>query len=146
VKISTNCFSMSMYLISIFAFSIWSLKKWCLLSRCPNLLWKTRFLAIEMALVLSHMRGTLSKITPKCLMLCTIHRIWEQQLHTQPLWWIEQLKIVFEKTNKQEKIQENDKSHKCSFNQSHNQQNQHQKNQQDPVKKHNTKSQTHEYV
>jgi hypothetical protein len=31
--------------------------------------------------------------------------IWEQQLHTQPLWWIEQLKIIFEKINKQEKIQ-----------------------------------------
>jgi hypothetical protein len=23
--------------------------------------------------------------------------IWEQQLHTQPLWWIEKQKIVFEK-------------------------------------------------
>jgi hypothetical protein len=32
-------------------------------------------LAIEMALVLSHMRGTLSKITPKSLMVFTIHRI-----------------------------------------------------------------------
>jgi hypothetical protein len=41
---------------------------------------KTRFLATEMALVLSHMRGTLSKLTPKSLMVCTIHRIWEQQL------------------------------------------------------------------
>jgi hypothetical protein len=28
----------------------------------------------------SHMRGTLSKLTPKSLMMCTIHRIWEQQL------------------------------------------------------------------
>jgi hypothetical protein len=37
-------------------------------------------LATEMALVLSHMRGTLSKLTPKSLMVCTIHRIWEQQL------------------------------------------------------------------
>jgi hypothetical protein len=43
-------------------------------------------LATEMALVLSHMRGTLSKITPKSLMVCTIHRIWQQQVHTQPLW------------------------------------------------------------
>jgi hypothetical protein len=32
-------------------------------------------LAIEMALVLSHMRGILSKITPKSLMVCTINRI-----------------------------------------------------------------------
>jgi hypothetical protein len=37
---------------------------------------------MEMTLVLSHMRGTLSKITPKSLMVCTIHRIWEQQRHT----------------------------------------------------------------
>jgi hypothetical protein len=70
---------------------------------------KDWFLATKMALVFSHMRGTLSKLTPKCLMVCTIHRIWEQQLHTQPLWWIRQLKIVFEKTSKQEKIQGNDK-------------------------------------
>jgi hypothetical protein len=140
---SANCLCVSMYLISISPFSTWSLKKWCLLSRCLILLWKTRFFAIEMALVLSHMRETLSKITPKSLMLCTIHRIWEQQLHTQPLWWIEQLKIVFEKTSKQEKIQENDKYHKCSFGQSHNPQNQHPKSQQDPAEKEwNTKSQT----
>jgi hypothetical protein len=37
-------------------------------------------LATDMALVLSHMRRTLSKLTPKSLMVCTIHRIWEQQL------------------------------------------------------------------
>jgi transposase len=30
------------------------------------------------ALVLSHMRGTFSKLTPKSLMLCIIRRIWEQ--------------------------------------------------------------------
>jgi hypothetical protein len=53
------------------------------------------------------MRETLSKITPKSLMMCTIHRIWEQQLHTQPMWWIKQLNIVFEMTSKQERIQEN---------------------------------------
>jgi hypothetical protein len=56
--------------------------------------------AIEMALVLLHMRGTISKITPKSFMVCIIHRIWEQQLHTHPVWWIEQLKIVFRKTSK----------------------------------------------
>jgi hypothetical protein len=61
--------------------------------------------------------------------------VWEQQLHTQPLWWIGQLKIVFEKTSKQEKIQENDKYQKCSFGQSHNPQNQYWKNQQDLAKK-----------
>jgi hypothetical protein len=33
-----------------------------------------------MALVLSHMRGTLSKITPKSLMVCTIQKICDQQL------------------------------------------------------------------
>jgi hypothetical protein len=43
------------------------------------------------------------------LMLCTIHSILEQQLHTLPLWWIEQLKIVSEKTSKQERILENSK-------------------------------------
>jgi hypothetical protein len=99
VKITANCLSVLMYLISMSPFPTWSLRKWCLI-----LLWKTGFLVTEMALMLSHMRETLSKITPKSLMVCTIHRISEQQLHTQPLWWIEQLKIVFEKTSKQEKI------------------------------------------
>jgi hypothetical protein len=37
-------------------------------------------LATEMALVLSHIRGTLSNLTPKSLIVCTIHKIWEQQL------------------------------------------------------------------
>jgi hypothetical protein len=37
--------------------------------------------ATEMALVLSHMMGTLSMLTLKSLMVCTVHRIWEQQLH-----------------------------------------------------------------
>jgi hypothetical protein len=82
VKISVNCLFVSMYLISISPFSTWSLRKWCLLSRCLILLWKTRFLATEMTLVLSHMRGTLSKLTPKSLMVCIIHRIWEQLIHT----------------------------------------------------------------
>jgi hypothetical protein len=68
------------------------------------LLWKTGFLAIEMALVLSHLRGTLSNITQKSLIVYTIHRIWEQKLLTQSLWWIEQLMIIFEKTSKPEKI------------------------------------------
>jgi hypothetical protein len=43
-------------------------------------------LATEMALVLSHMRGTLSNLTPNSLMVCTIQRICEQQLHTRPRW------------------------------------------------------------
>jgi hypothetical protein len=38
------------------------------------------FLATEMALVLLHMRGTLSNLIPKSLMVCTIQRIYEQQL------------------------------------------------------------------
>ena len=80
VKMSANCLSVSMYLISISPFSTWSLRKWCLLSTCLIFLWKTGFLATEMALVLSHMRGTLSKFTPKSLMVCTIQRICEQQL------------------------------------------------------------------
>jgi hypothetical protein len=71
---------------------------------CLILLWKAGFLAIEMALVLSHPRGTLSNITPKSLIVYTIHRIWEQKLLTQSLWWIEQLMIIFEKTSKPEKI------------------------------------------
>jgi hypothetical protein len=33
-----------------------------------------------MALMLSHMRGTLSNLTPKSLIVCTIQRICEQQL------------------------------------------------------------------
>jgi hypothetical protein len=41
---------------------------------------KDWILATEMALVLSHMRGTLSNLTPKSLMVCTIQRICEQQL------------------------------------------------------------------
>jgi hypothetical protein len=57
--------------------------------------------------VIAH-EGNSLKDHSKSLMVCTIHRIWKQQLHTWPLWWIEQLKIVFKKTSKQEKIQEND--------------------------------------
>jgi hypothetical protein len=45
-----------------------------------HFLWKTGFLATKMALVLSHMRGTLSNLTPKSLMVCIIQRIYEQQL------------------------------------------------------------------
>jgi hypothetical protein len=52
-----------------------------------HLLCKTGFLATEMSLVLSHMRGTLSNLTPKSLMVCTIQIICEQQLYTQPRWW-----------------------------------------------------------
>jgi hypothetical protein len=87
MKISANCLSVSMYLISISPFSIWSLQKWCLLSTYLIFLWKTGVLATEMALVLSHMTGTLSNLTPKSLMVCTIQRICKQQLHTQPRWW-----------------------------------------------------------
>jgi hypothetical protein len=87
-----------------------TLRKWCLLSRCLILLWKTGFLVTEMTLVFSHMRKTLSKITPKSIMVCTIHRIWEQQL-AAAIYSVS----VFEKTSKQKKIQENDKCQKCSF-------------------------------
>jgi hypothetical protein len=80
VKISANCLSVSLYLISRSSFSTWSLRKWCLHSTCLTFLWKTEFLATEMALVLSHMRGTLSNLTPKSLMVCIIQRICEQQL------------------------------------------------------------------
>jgi hypothetical protein len=45
-----------------------------------HFLWKTGFLATEMALVLSYMRETLSNLTPKSLIVCTIQRICEQQL------------------------------------------------------------------
>jgi hypothetical protein len=75
--------------------------------------------------VLSHMRGILSKITPKSLMVCIIQRIREQQqLHTRPWWCTVQQKSVCEKIRKQEKIRENDKYQKYSFDQSHNPQNQ----------------------
>jgi hypothetical protein len=49
---------------------------------------------------------------------------YKQQLHTQLQWWTVQLKTVSENTSKREKIQQNDKSQKCYFGQSHNQQNQ----------------------
>jgi hypothetical protein len=55
-------------------------QKWFLLLTCLIFLWKTGFLATEMALVLSHMRGTLSNLTRKSLMVCTIQGIYEQQL------------------------------------------------------------------
>jgi hypothetical protein len=87
VKMSANCLSVSIYFISMYPFSTWSLRKWCLLSTCLIFLWKNGFLATEMALVLLHMRGTLSNLTPKSLMVCTIQRICEQQLHTRPRWW-----------------------------------------------------------
>jgi hypothetical protein len=45
-----------------------------------HFLCKIGFLATEMALVLSHMRGTLSNLTPKSLMVCSIQRTYEQQL------------------------------------------------------------------
>jgi hypothetical protein len=135
VKMSANCLSVSIYLISMSPFSTWSLTKWCLLSTCLIFLWKTGFLATEMTLVLLYMRRTLSKITPKSLMVYTIQRISEQQLHTRPRWWTMQWKTTFKKTSKRVKIQENDKSQRCSFGQSHNPQNQHRKSQQDQVTK-----------
>jgi hypothetical protein len=82
VKMSANCLSVSIYLISMSPFSTRSLRKWCLLSTCLIFLWKTGFLATDMALMLSHMRGTLSNLTPKSLIECTIQRICEQQLAT----------------------------------------------------------------
>jgi hypothetical protein len=54
--------------------------KWCLLLKCLILFWKTVFLPTDMALVLSHMRKTLPNLILKSLVVCTIHRIWEQQL------------------------------------------------------------------
>jgi hypothetical protein len=105
VKMLANCLSVSIYLISMSPFSTWSLIKWCLLSTCLIFLWKIGFLATEMALVLSHMRRTLSNVTPKSLIVCTIQRICEQQLHTRPQWWTVQLKTISEKTSKREKIQ-----------------------------------------
>jgi hypothetical protein len=83
--------------------------------------------------VVAHER-TLSKITLKSLMVCTIHRIWKQQLHTQPLWWIEQLKI-FSRRLANKRRYEKMACTKCSFGQSHNPQNQHRKSQQDQAKK-----------
>jgi hypothetical protein len=87
VKMSVNYLFVSMYLISMSPFSTWSLRKWCIFSTCLIFLWKTEFLATEIALLLSHIRGTLSNITLKSLMVCTIQIIYEQQLHTQPRWW-----------------------------------------------------------
>jgi hypothetical protein len=86
VKMLVNSLSVSIYFISMSPFSTCSLRKWCLLSTCLTFLWKTRFFATEMTLVLSHRRGILSNLTPKSLMVCTIQRIGEQQLHTRPQW------------------------------------------------------------
>jgi hypothetical protein len=41
---------------------------------------KDMILTTDIALVLLHMRETLLNLTPKSLMVCTIHRIWIQQL------------------------------------------------------------------
>jgi hypothetical protein len=95
--------------------------------------------------VIAH-EGALSKLTPESLMVCTIQGTCEQQLHTWPRWWTMQLKTISERISTREKIKENGKSQKCSFGQSHNPQNQHRRNQQDPAKKQNTKSQTQECV
>jgi hypothetical protein len=150
VKISVNCLSVTMYLISMSPFSTWSLKKWCLLSTCLIFLWKTKFLATEMALVLSHMRGTLSKTTPKSLMVCTIQRICEQQL-AAATYSASGVDCATEDCLREDQQTredlKNDKCQKYSFDQSHNPQNQHRKSQQDPAKKkHNTKCQTQECV
>ena len=47
---------------------------------CLDLLWRHGFLAMDMALVLSHRIGTLSKLNPKSLKVDTIQSNWEQQL------------------------------------------------------------------
>jgi hypothetical protein len=58
--------------------------------------------------VITH-EGNSLKLTSKSLMVCTIQKICEQQLHTLPRWWTVQQKTVFKKTSKWEKIQEKDK-------------------------------------
>jgi hypothetical protein len=80
VKISPNYLSLYQYISSLCLPSQHGLSGSGVSSQGVILLWKTRFFAIEMTLVLSHMRGTLSKITPNSLIVCTIRRIWEQQL------------------------------------------------------------------
>jgi hypothetical protein len=65
-----------------------------------HLFFEDWILGTEMALVLSHKRGTLSNLTPKSLIVCNIQRICEQQLHTWPHWWTVQLKTISEKTSK----------------------------------------------
>jgi hypothetical protein len=62
VKISVSCLFMSMDFITMSPFSTWSLKKWCLISMCFALPWKTGLWARHMALESSHMRGTLLQV------------------------------------------------------------------------------------
>jgi hypothetical protein len=75
VKISANCLFVSMYLNVSLLYMI--SQEVVSPLKVSHFLWKTGFLATEMAMVLSHMRGTLSKITPKSLMVCRINRIYE---------------------------------------------------------------------
>ena len=89
--ISTNCSSLRGY-VKISAswsfvltnsslmspFCAWSLRKWCLISICLVLECYMRFFDILMALVLSHLIGTCSKVKSKSLSVCFIQRICAQ--------------------------------------------------------------------
>ena len=59
VKISTSCFAVLTWRISISPLVSWSLKKWCRMSMCLVLEWLTGLFASFMALSLLHKSGIL---------------------------------------------------------------------------------------
>jgi hypothetical protein len=79
VRISASFFSIGTWMRSMFPFSTLSLRKWYLTFICLVLEWSTEFLATQMALERSHMRGTWEHSSPKSLNVYVIHRSCEQQ-------------------------------------------------------------------
>ena len=79
VKMSANCSLVSTNFNSQFPFCTWSLMKWCLISICLVLECWIWFLVRLMALVLSHIKGTLLICKPKSASCCFSHRICAQQ-------------------------------------------------------------------
>jgi hypothetical protein len=78
VKISTNCFSVLTWWISMYPLVSWSLKKWCRISICFVLEWFTGLFAGFMALSLSHNNGILVKWHLKSWRVCLIQSSWTQ--------------------------------------------------------------------
>jgi hypothetical protein len=80
VRILASCFSVGIWMRSMFLSSTLSLRKWYLTSICLVLEWSTGFLATLIGLVLSDMRCTWEHSSPKSLSVYVIQSNWEQQL------------------------------------------------------------------
>ena len=80
MKMSASCSLVSTNFTSQFPFCTWSLMKWCLISICLVLECWIWFLVRLMALVLSHIKGTLLICDPKSASCFLSHRICAQQL------------------------------------------------------------------